>query len=41
MTIDRPTTVRRSSVQGRIGRLTTSQLVSVERALLVFLGLAG
>lgn len=39
--IDKLTTVRRSNVQEKIGRLSTSQLVEVERAMLAFLGLAG
>ncbi|MFF1832283.1 type II toxin-antitoxin system PemK/MazF family toxin [Paenarthrobacter sp. NPDC058040] len=39
--IDKPTTVRRSNVHQRLGRVTASQLVDIERALLVFLGLAG
>lgn len=39
--IDKATTVRRTNVQTRVGRLTAAQLVSVERALLVFLGLVG
>ncbi|WP_354515806.1 type II toxin-antitoxin system PemK/MazF family toxin [Paenarthrobacter sp. 4246] len=39
--IDKPTTVRRSNVHHRLGRVTATQLVDVERALLVFLGLAG
>lgn len=38
--IDKITTVRRSNVQSRLGRLTAGQLVEVERALLVFLGIA-
>ncbi|GAB3269409.1 hypothetical protein GCM10027449_03680 [Sinomonas notoginsengisoli] len=38
--IDKLTTVRRSNVQSRIGRLAPSQLAEVERALLVFLGIA-
>lgn len=38
--IDKITTVRRSNVQERIGRLTSQQLVDVERALLALLGLA-
>ncbi|MCZ9884404.1 type II toxin-antitoxin system PemK/MazF family toxin [Arthrobacter sp. B2a2-09] len=38
--IDKITTVRRSNVQSRVGRLTSGQLVEVERALLVFLGIA-
>ena len=39
--IDKLTTVRRANVQERIGRLSTAQLVEVERAMLAFLGLAG
>ncbi|MEO7015937.1 MAG: type II toxin-antitoxin system PemK/MazF family toxin [Leifsonia sp.] len=39
--IDKLTTVRRSNVHERVGRLTAAQLVGVERALLAFLGLAG
>ncbi len=39
--IDKLTTVRRSNVQSRVGRLTAAQLVEIERALLVFLGVAG
>jgi mRNA interferase MazF len=38
--VDKLTTVRRSSVQTRVGRLATDQLVEVERALMTFLGLA-
>lgn len=38
--IDKLTTVRRANVQARIGRLTPAQMVEVERALLVFLGIA-
>ena len=38
--IDKITTVRRSNVTRRIGRLTASQLVDVERLMMVFLGLA-
>lgn len=38
--IDKLTTVRRSSVQTRVGRLAPAQLGQVERALLVFLGIA-
>jgi mRNA interferase MazF len=38
--IEKPTTVRRANVQERIGRLTPVQMVEVERALLVFLGIA-
>ncbi|QTX05175.1 type II toxin-antitoxin system PemK/MazF family toxin [Agromyces archimandritae] len=39
--IDKVTTVTRSNVQERMGRLTSAQMVEVERALLAFLGLAG
>jgi mRNA interferase MazF len=39
--IDKITTVRRTHVHERVGRLTASQLVDLERSLLVFLGLAG
>lgn len=39
--LDKLTTVRRSQVGNRIGRLSAAQLVDVERLLLVFLGLAG
>ncbi|AIY00825.1 hypothetical protein ART_1226 [Arthrobacter sp. PAMC 25486] len=38
--VDKLTTVRRSNVQSRVGRLTPTQLDQVERALLVFLGIA-
>lgn len=38
--IDKITTIRRSSVQTRMGRLTSDRLVEVERALMTFLGLA-
>lgn len=38
--IDKLTTVRRASVQTRVGRLAPVQMVEVERALLVFLGIA-
>ena len=38
--IDKLTTVRRSNVQGRVGRLTAVQLVEIERAMMAFLGLA-
>jgi mRNA interferase MazF len=38
--VDKFTTVRRSNVQERVGRLPTAQLVEVERALMAFLGLA-
>jgi len=39
--IDKLTTVRRSNVQARVGRLTAEQLVEIERAMMAFLGLAG
>ena len=39
--IDKLTTVRRSNVQERVGRLSAAQLVDVERTMLAFLGLAG
>lgn len=38
--IDKLTTVRRMNVQSRVGRLTTDQLATVERAVMIFLGLA-
>lgn len=38
--IDKLTTVRRSSIHQRVGRIPTPQFVEVERALMVFLGLA-
>lgn len=38
--VDKLTTVRRSNVQTRVGRLTAEQLVEVERSLMTFLGLA-
>ncbi|OBG88686.1 growth inhibitor PemK [Mycobacterium sp. NS-7484] len=38
--IDKLTTVRRSNVHTRIGRLTAEQLVEIERAMMAFLGLA-
>lgn len=38
--IDKATTVRRGSVDARIGRLSTEELAQVERLLMVFLGLA-
>lgn len=38
--VDKLTTVRRANVQTRIGRLTSSQMVDVERAMMTFLGLA-
>ncbi|WP_309616925.1 type II toxin-antitoxin system PemK/MazF family toxin [Salinibacterium sp.] len=38
--VDKLTTVRRSNVAHRIGRLSASQLVDVERLIMVFLGIA-
>ena len=38
--IDKLTTVRRSNVYTRVGRLTAEQLVEIERAMMAFLGLA-
>ena len=38
--VDKLTTVRRANVDQRIGRLSSSQLVEMERLLMVFLGLA-
>jgi mRNA interferase MazF len=38
--VDKITTVRRSNVSQRVGRLTASQLVDLERLVMVFLGLA-
>lgn len=38
--IDKLTTVRRSNVHVRVGRLTAEQVVEVERAMMAFLGLA-
>ena len=38
--IDKLTTVRRSNVHARLGRLTAEQLVEIERAVMAFLGLA-
>ena len=38
--IDKLTTVRRSSVLNHLGRLSSAKMLDVERALLVFLGLA-
>lgn len=37
---DKVTTVRRDQLGRRIGRLTTSTLLELERALVVFLGIA-
>jgi len=38
--IDKLTTVGRSNVHTRVGRLTAEQLVEIERAIMAFLGLA-
>jgi mRNA interferase MazF len=38
--VDKVTTVRRSSVGDRLGVLTATQMLDVERPLLVFLGVA-
>jgi mRNA interferase MazF len=38
--VDKVTTVRRSNVDQRIGRVSASTLVEVERAMLAFFGLA-
>jgi mRNA interferase MazF len=38
--VDKPTTVRRAHVTQRIGRLSSAQLVDLERLVMVFLGLA-
>ncbi len=39
--VDKVTTVRRTSLGEATGRVSASQMVEVERALLVFLGIAG
>lgn len=39
--VDKVTTMPRTSVRGSLGRLGASDLVRLDRALLVFLGLAG
>ena len=38
--VDKTTTTRRASVRERLGIVSASQMVQVERSLLVFLGLA-
>ncbi|MCF3941351.1 MULTISPECIES: type II toxin-antitoxin system PemK/MazF family toxin [Gordonia] len=38
--VDKLTAVRRTNVLTRVGRLTSEQLVEVERSLMAFLGLA-
>ena len=40
VTVDTLTTVRRSNVQARVGRLSSQQMVELERLLLTFLGMA-
>lgn len=39
--IDKLTSVRRSNVQSRVGRVTSERMAEIERLLMVFLGLAG
>ncbi|PJJ58030.1 hypothetical protein CLV56_2274 [Mumia flava] len=38
--VDKITTVRRTSVQTRVGRLPAALMVEVERSVLTFLGVA-
>ena len=38
--VDKMTTVRRSNVQVRIGRLSSQQMVELERLVMTFLGMA-
>ncbi len=38
--LDKLTTVRRSNVQARVGRLSSQQMVDLERLLMTFLGMA-
>lgn len=38
--VDKLTTVRRSNLQVRIGRLSSQQMVELERLLMTFLGMA-
>lgn len=38
--VDKVTTVRRSNLHQRVGRLTNQQMVDVERLVVIFLGLA-
>jgi mRNA interferase MazF len=38
--VDKLTTVRRTNLASRVGRLSSSQLVELERLVMVFLGLA-
>lgn len=39
--VDKITTVRRSKLEERLGRLSNEDMVRLDRALVVFLGLAG
>jgi len=39
--VDKITTIRRSSLRDRTGRASAGQTVEIERAMLVFLGVAG
>lgn len=39
--VDKITTVRRSNLGERVGRLASEDMVRLERAMVVFLGLAG
>lgn len=41
MMIDKITTVRRSKLRERVGRLASEDVVRLDRAIVVFLGLAG
>lgn len=38
--VDKLTTVRRSNVQTRVGRLSSPQMVDLERLMMTFLGMA-
>lgn len=38
--VDKLTTVRRNNVQVRVGRLSSQQVVELERVLMTFLGMA-
>ena len=39
--VDRITTVRRTKIGSRVGRLADEDIVRLNRAILVFLGIAG
>ena len=39
--VDKITTIRRGSLRDRAGRASVGQMVEIERAMLVFLGVAG